>query len=148
MCRMHKIHTFTLRVLNIAAVLDIVALRFCSGKTIPIKTINERPHILTAQNASVSQTSVGIDYCNFVKVLAKRNVLHMLTTSTFVHAHQIFNMCITFPSEALKHTFKKYPSELHQTMKYRICDFLGLRKCASSECTKLCSDFCSISCSS
>ena len=42
-------------------------------------------------------------------------------------------MCISFPSEALKLTFEKCPSETHETMKYQICDFLGLRKCASGE---------------
>ena len=40
------------------------------------------------------------------------------------------SICISFPSDCPKHTFKKYASELRQTMKYGICDFLGQRKCA------------------
>ena len=46
-----------------------MALRFCSVETIPIKTAYERQHILTAQNATVAQTIVGIDDLNFMKIL-------------------------------------------------------------------------------
>ena len=49
-----------------------------------------------------------------------------------------------FPSKPLKQMFEKYASEPHQTTKYRIGDFLGLRtcaSCASSKSIKLCSDF-------
>ena len=31
---------------------------------------------------------------------------------------KVFSMCISFPREALKLTFEKCPSELHETMKY------------------------------
>ena len=107
---MHTIYTFTLRVFIIAAILCIVALKFCSGKTIQIKTTYERPHILIARNATVAQTKVGIDDCNCMTMLKTHNVLHMFTTGGFAHA-QIYNMCISCPNKALKHTFEKCASE-------------------------------------
>ena len=55
---------------------------------------------------------------------------------------KVYNVCISFPSEALKHTFEKYASEHHQTMKYGMCDLLGLCKCASSQRITQCSDCC------
>ena len=61
---MHTVYTFTLRVLILAAILYIVALKFYSGKTIPNKTTYERLPIVTAQNATVAQTNVGIDDLN------------------------------------------------------------------------------------
>ena len=53
---------------------------------------------------------------------------------------KVFIMCISFSSEAPKLTFDTCPSEPHETMKYLICQILGLRKCASSEHITLCSD--------
>ena len=72
----------------IAAVLYIVALQFCSGKTIPNKTAYERQHILTAQNAAVGKTIVGIDDFNFMKMPKRHNMLEMFTRGTFAHAHK------------------------------------------------------------
>ena len=84
---MHTIYTITLSVvLIIAASLQIVALRFSSGKTIIINTAYERPQILIAQNAYVAQTSVGIDDLNCMRIMKTHNVLYMHTTSTFAHA--------------------------------------------------------------
>ena len=48
-------------------------------------------------------------------------------------------ICNLFPSDAPNGTFKEYSSDSHQTMKHRICDFLGLRKCASSQHINMCS---------
>ena len=84
---MRTIYTFTLRVLIIAATLYIVALLFCNGKRIPIQTTYGRPHMSTAQNATVAQATVGIDDFNFMKIMETHNVLEMLTTGTSAHAH-------------------------------------------------------------
>ena len=70
----------------LTAVLYIVALRFCSGKTIPIKNVDERAYVLTAQNADVAQTIVNKTYFDFINLLANRIVLYMFTTGTFAHA--------------------------------------------------------------
>ena len=53
---------------------------------IPIKTTYERPHVLTAPNAAVAQTIVGIDDLKRMEIAQTHNVLHMFTTGTFVHA--------------------------------------------------------------
>ena len=87
-CGMHTIYTFTFNVLILATVLYIVALPFCSGKTIPIKTADERQHILSAQNASVAQINVGIHDFNFMNMQKTHNMLEMLTRSTFAHAQK------------------------------------------------------------
>ena len=86
--RTHTVYTFTLRVFILAAMLYIVALKFCSGKTPPIKTTDARLHMLTAQNATVAQTIVGINDLNCMKMMKTHNVLHMSTTGTFAHAQQ------------------------------------------------------------
>ena len=83
---MRTIYTFTLNVLIVAAVLYIVALPFCSGKTIPNKTAYERQHILSAQNATVAETNVGIDDFNFMEMLKTHNMLEIVTRGTFAHA--------------------------------------------------------------
>ena len=57
---MHRIYTLALRAF-FSLMLKIVVLDLCNGKTIPIETIDERPQILTAYNATVAQTIVGID---------------------------------------------------------------------------------------
>ena len=85
---MHTIYTFTLRVLIIAAILQIVALKLCSGKMIPITTTYECPHMLIAQNATVAQTIVGLDAFNCMKIMKTHNVLYMVTTGTFTHAQK------------------------------------------------------------
>ena len=85
---MHTIYTFALSVLILAAILYIVALQFCNGKAIPIKTTCERLHISTAQNATVSQTTMGIDDFSFMNMFKSNNVLEMLTTGTFAHAQK------------------------------------------------------------
>ena len=58
----------------------------------------------------------------------------------------IFNICISVPSEVLKHTFDKDASEPHQTMKYIICYWFGLRRCASSQRITLCLTFAQLEC--
>ena len=42
--------------------------------------------MLTAQNATVAQTIVGIDDLNLMKMMKTHNVLHMLITGTFANA--------------------------------------------------------------
>ena len=66
----------------------MVALELLSGKTIPIKTTYERQHVVTAQHATVAQTTVGIDDLNCMNMMNTHNVLHMLTTGTFAHAQK------------------------------------------------------------
>ena len=59
---MRKMYMFTFRALIIAAVLYIVALHICNGKTILIKKSCGCQHMLTAQNANVAQTNVNTTY--------------------------------------------------------------------------------------
>ena len=91
----------------------------CNGKAIPIKTADERQHMLIAQNATIAQTNVGIDDFNIMNILKTHIMIEMLTRGTLAHA-QVFSMCISFPSEALKITFEKCPSEPRELMKYKI----------------------------
>ena len=77
---MHTIYTFTLCVFILAAILHIVALQFFGGKTIQIQTAYERQQIVTAHNATVAQTIVGIDDFMFMNMSKTQNVLEMLTT--------------------------------------------------------------------
>ena len=49
-------------ILILAAALYTVALHFCSGNTIPIINAYKRPSVLTARNANIAQTSVGVTY--------------------------------------------------------------------------------------
>ena len=65
-----------------------MALEFCNGKTITIQTTYERPHMLSAQNATVAQTIVGIHDLNYMKMMKTHKVVHMLTTGTFAHAQK------------------------------------------------------------
>ena len=71
----------------------------------------------------------------------------MLGGALYVHHRHIcalpkhLNVCISFLREAPMYTFKKYASDPYQTVKYRRCDFLGLRICASGRGIKLCPDF-------
>ena len=87
-----------------------MALSFCSGKTTPIQTTYERRHILTALNATVAQTIVGIDYYNFIEIMGKYNVLDMLTTDTFAHAQQssacAFHSLVKLLRVLLRNTFQ------------------------------------------
>ena len=108
---MHTIYTFALRVFILAAMLYIVALQFCSGKTIPIKIAYERPHILTTQNATVAKTIVGINDLNFMKIVKTHNMLEMVTTSTFAYAQNsstcAFHSLVRFLSILLKNTLQR-----------------------------------------
>ena len=63
-------------------------------------------------------------------------MLYIYTTYAFPHATKN-NICISFSGEIPEHTFKKCVSGSYQTMKYKICDTLGLRKCASGKRIKL-----------
>ena len=44
--------------------------------------------MLSAQNAAVAQTIVGIDEFNFMKMQTTHNMLDMLTRGTFAHAQK------------------------------------------------------------
>ena len=59
---------------------------------------------------------------------------------------KVYDMCISFPSEALKQTFEIHASESYKTMEYWIWHLLRLRKCTSSGRITLCSDFCENAC--
>ena len=102
-CRMHTIYAFTLPVLMIAALLYVVALHFCSGKTIPIKIPYERQHILTAENATVGQTTVGIYDFNFIKMMKTQNVLDMFTRGTFANAQKSSACAVHSPVKLLRY---------------------------------------------
>ena len=117
-CRMHTIYTCLLRVLIIAAIWSIVALKFCSGNTIPIKTTYERTHMLTAQNATVAQTNVGIDDFNCMKMMRAQNVLHMLTTGTFAHAQKSTTCACHSLVKLLSIISRNTLQNLKQTMNY------------------------------
>ena len=65
----------------------------------------------------------------------------MFITGTFAHARNTSTFAFPFPGEPPKHTFKKYASDQHQTKKYGMCNFLGLRNCASREHIKHVSGF-------
>ena len=83
--------------------------------------------------------------CEFRSDHYKHNVFEIhefaqhIECALYVHHKYIcacpkhLNRCMSFPSKAPKHYFKKYASDLYQTMKYNICDVLGLRKCACSQ---------------
>ena len=105
--------------LLIAAILYIVALQFCSGKTIPTTNTYKLPSILPAQHADLAQTSVGITFLRFMKCVKKTwNVLYINTTDTFAPGQN--NPGFAFHCLGKKHAHKKYDPGLHQTMKYRI----------------------------
>ena len=87
--------------------------------------------MLTAETADVAQTNINTTYLSLMNLLENLNVLYICTTGTFVHTPKHLKMCISILSDAPKDTFKEYASDPHQTMKYRICDCLGVRKCAS-----------------
>ena len=54
----------------------------------------------------------------------------MCTTYTLAHGQQK-TICISLFGSSQTHTFKNYHLGHHQTMKYTICDWFGLRKSAS-----------------
>ena len=121
---MHNIYTFTRHVSILAAVLYIVALRFCSGKTIPIKNNYENPKIPTTQNAGVAQTTMGIDDFRFMKLLKHRNVLAMFTSGTFAHA-QVSSACAFQFLVKLLGTLKKIRFKTSPNTRIRNMRFLG-----------------------
>ena len=55
----------------IAAILYLVALQLCSSKTIKIKKTNSCLHILTARNADVSHTIMGVTDLKMNKLIKK-----------------------------------------------------------------------------
>ena len=97
--------------------------------------------MLTSQNVNVAQTTMDITYFSFMNYLKYKCAL-------YVHQRHIcacpehLNMCISFPSEAPKYTFTKRVSDPYRTLKYGICNFLGMHKCASSKRIKQFSELC------
>ena len=55
------------------------------------KTTYERPHMLTAQNASVAQTTVGINDYICTKITKTHNVLDMLILLFYIHIQQSYS---------------------------------------------------------
>ena len=64
-----------------------MALQVCSGNNPFIRNANKRRLVLSAQNADVAQTSVGVTYSS-IKLMKTRNVLYMLTTDTFARGQK------------------------------------------------------------
>ena len=76
-----------------------------------IQKTNDRTYMLTAHNAGVAQTTVGIDYSSLMKLIKNHNVLDYAK-----HRHacpKALNMCISFRSESPKHVFKTCASQPH-----------------------------------
>ena len=88
MSHAHNLYIYTPCFHSRGRVVDSGAPKFDSGKTMPIKTTYERQHILTAQNATVNQTIVGIYDFNFMKMMTTHNMLEMLTRGTFAPAQK------------------------------------------------------------
>ena len=111
----------------------MVALQFCNGKTIVFRNAYKLSLVLTAQNTSVAQTSVGVLYLSFMKTMKTHKC------GLYVHHRHIcawpkhLNICISLFGDGQTLTFEKYDPGPYQTMKYRICDVLGVRKYASGE---------------
>ena len=108
---MRTTYTFTLGVQIIAAVLYIVALQFCSGKTIPIKTTN----------VTVAQTTVGIDDLNVMQIQEQRNnVLEISITCTYANAQKSSTCAlisrVTLLSMLVKIHFRAAPNNEIQNM--------------------------------
>ena len=139
-CRMHTIYTLILRVLIIAAILCIVALKLCNGKTIPIKTTYERPLFFDCTTCNCCSNHCGHRWFELHENDENTQCASYAYQRHICACPKVYNMCISFPGEALKHTFEKYASEPYQTMRYWICDLLCLSKCASSDSITLGSD--------
>ena len=80
-----------------------------------IKQAHERAQILTAHNASVAQTSVGVEYFSFMKTLEMHNVRYRITTSTFAHAQTslkcAFHSLVGFLSTRLRSTLQSFTKQ-------------------------------------
>ena len=96
-----------------------------------VQKCQKHPMVLTAQNASVAQTYVGVTYLSFMKSMKTQN------GALCVHRRHIcawpkhLNICISLFGGGQTLTFEKYEPGRYQTMKYIICDVLGVRKYAS-----------------
>ena len=53
-----------------------------------IMNANKRRSVLTAQNADVAQTSMGVTYLRFMKCVNIGSELYMFTTDTFEHGQE------------------------------------------------------------
>ena len=119
---------------------------FCSSSAMARRLCSEM-HINShwfwlLQNTSVAQTSVGVLYLSFMKTMKTHKC------GLYVHHRHIcawpkhLNICISLFGEGQTLTFAKCDPGSYQTMKYRICDVLGMRKYASGECINNLSDLC------
>ena len=100
----------------------------------------------TPKYLDCTKCSCRSDHCGHRWFQFHENVEKHTCARDVHHKHicacaKLFNVCIEFPSEALKLTFETYASAPHKAMKYGTCDFVGLRKCACSVRITLCSDF-------
>ena len=126
----------------IAAFLWIVALQFSKAKN--------------RSNNAKTWTPVDFDWCECRcrsdhdghRVLAFHETAQRLNCALYDHHKRMcacpsrFNICMLCSSEALKHALKKNVLGQNQTMKHRLCDFLGLNQLAFSDDIRLCSDHC------
>ena len=111
-----------------------MALQFCSGNTFVIRNAYKLWLVLTARNAGVALTFVGVTYLRFMKSMKTHNcALSMVTTGTFAHCQNTSTFAFHCLVGGQTLTFEKYDPGPHQTMKYIICDGLGVRKYASGE---------------
>ena len=84
--------------------------------------------MFAAQNADVAQTSVGASHLRFMECVNTENVFRRSPQKQIVRKAKNLNICISLFGYGQKLTFQKYKPGLHQTIKYNICDWLGVRK--------------------
>ena len=67
-------------------------------------------YVLTARNATVTQTAVGMDDFSFMKLLKEHNVFEMFATATFAHAQKsstcTFDSLVKLLSIRLRNTLR------------------------------------------
>ena len=89
--------------------------------------------VLTSKNAGVAQTYVGVTYLSFMENMKTHRCALYVHHKTFAHCQNTSTFACHCLVKAKTPTVDKYDPGPHQTMKYRICDVLGVRKCASGE---------------
>ena len=114
-----------------------MAPQFCSGKKIVFRNPYKIKLVLTARNAGVAQTSLGVTYLSLMKSMKTH------TCALYVHHRHIcawpkqLTFCISLFGESQTLTFEKYDPSPQQTTKYWICGVLGVHEYASGENIKL-----------